>query len=79
MTGIVLSDAGLKSLEEAFEQVKYFVEDLDHANGNAKPFTPHTYMYYAHVWLNLYVMTFADLIPLNGVEVIIDYLHCDNM
>lgn len=30
----VLNDAQQKNLEEAFEQVKYFVEDLDHANGN---------------------------------------------
>lgn len=30
----MLTDAQQKNLEEAFEQVKYFVEDLDHANGN---------------------------------------------
>ena len=31
----MLSDSQLKNLEEAFEQVKYYVEDLDHANGNS--------------------------------------------
>ena len=29
----VLTDEQQKNLEVAFEQVKYFIEDLDHANG----------------------------------------------
>ena len=31
--GVVLTDEQQETLEEAFEQVKYFIEDLDHANG----------------------------------------------
>lgn len=51
---------------ESFEHIEYFVEDLDHASGI--------------ISINNYCLTNScvDLIPLNGVDVIVKYLYSND-